>query len=67
MKNTTHHLRHECDCGREIEVKITLSDAGFESSTEGPGETTWEHSFGYLKIEMETTETALALAESRRK
>jgi hypothetical protein len=46
------YFDHKCRCGNVVEVVITLKGAGFEGSMEGGEETSFEYSFGDLKIEI---------------
>lgn len=52
MQTIEKYFTHKCRCGNVVEVIIELKDAGFESSCEGDEETSFEYSFGTLKVEI---------------
>lgn len=50
MEEIKKHMEHECRYGNVLEVEITITGAGFEGSSYGGEETTYDYSFGNLHI-----------------
>lgn len=52
METVEKYCEHTCRCGNVLEVKITLTGAGFEAFEHGGEETKYEYSFGNLSVEI---------------